>query len=52
MNILTQGSLTSEQYVEKANDLYAMLGYEYSLVLATKFVDRIVDDTTKIMIDA
>ena len=46
--MLTQGSLTREQYVERANDLFAMLGDEYSLVLATQFVDRIVDDTTKI----
>lgn len=52
MNTMTQGALTSEQYVEKASDLFAILGKEYSIILATKFVDGIVDDTTKIMIDA
>jgi len=52
MNTLTQGNLTSEQYVERANDLFAILGNVYSSVLSTKFVDGIVDRSTKISIDA
>jgi len=52
MNILIQGSLISAQYVRKANDLFNILGEEYSLVLATKFVDGIIDDNTKLMVDA
>ena len=52
MNMLMQGSLTSAQYVEKANDLFNVLGEEYSLVLATKFVDGIIDDNTKLTVDA
>jgi len=35
--------MTSDLYVEKANDLFATLGDEYSLMLATKFVDGITD---------
>jgi len=52
MNMLMQGSLTSAQYVEKANNLFNVLGEEYSLVLATKFVDGIIDDNTKLTVDA
>ncbi|RPB26537.1 hypothetical protein L211DRAFT_847168 [Terfezia boudieri ATCC MYA-4762] len=52
MNVLTQGTLTSEQYIEKASDLFAMLGNEYSVMLATKFVDGIGDMSTKVTIDA
>jgi len=52
MNGLVQGTMTSDQYVEKANDLFNTLGDEYSLMLASKFVDGITDDMTRIMTDA
>ncbi|KAF8446512.1 hypothetical protein BGX38DRAFT_1309683 [Terfezia claveryi] len=52
MNVLSQRNLTSEQYVEKASDIFATLGDEYSMMLATKFVDGIVDVSTKVTIDA
>jgi len=50
--MLIQGSLTSAQYVEKANDIFNVLGEEYFLVLATKFVDGIIDDNAKLTVDA
>ena len=52
MSVLTQGTLTSQQYVEKAIDLFALLGDEYSLVLATKFIDGIANDALRTIIDA
>ena len=51
MNTLSQGPLSSEKYVDKANDLFATLGEEYSMVLATKFVDGIGDNIVKYLID-
>ena len=49
---LTQGTLTSDEYVEKANDLYAVLERHYSLVLANKLMDGLQDKFTRQIIDA
>lgn len=49
---LAQGTLTSGKYVEKAKDIFVALGEEYSSVLATKFVDGLADDSTKLLIDS
>jgi len=38
MNLLTQDTVTSEQDVEKVNDLFAVLGDDYPLMLGTKYV--------------
>ncbi|RPB24947.1 hypothetical protein L211DRAFT_848314 [Terfezia boudieri ATCC MYA-4762] len=46
------GTLTSGKYVEKAKDIFVALGEEYSSVLATKFVDGLADDSTKLLIDS
>lgn len=44
MDALTQGDLTSEEYhIDKANDLFALLGENQSRALATKFMDGIRD---------
>ena len=43
MNSLTQGNITSEEYLEKAKELYAVLGDEHALSLVTQFVDGIND---------
>lgn len=52
LNNLSQGGLSGEKYVERASRIFAVLGEEYSSVIATKFVDGLLDDTTRIMIDA
>ena len=43
VNGLTQGDMTSEEYVTKAEELFAVLGNDYSEVLATKFLDGLSD---------
>ena len=51
MNNLTQGSLTSEEYLKKAKGLYTTLGEEHAFTLATKFVEGINDRAVQIQID-
>lgn len=51
MNSLTQGDMTTEEYVEKANELYDTLGEEYALALSTKFVDGINDRAVQVHVD-
>ncbi|KAF8415590.1 hypothetical protein EV426DRAFT_701275 [Tirmania nivea] len=52
LNNLSQGALTCEKYIERANRISATLGTEYSSVLATKFVDGLVDDFVKLLINS
>ena len=52
MHSLEQGALSSEEYIDKSNDLFAVLGEEYSMVLATKFMDGIRDPMTRVMVDS
>lgn len=51
MNNLVQGSLTGDEYVERVQDIYAKLGEEYALSLATRFVDGINDRMVQIQVD-
>ena len=46
MHSLKQGAMSSDEYIDKFNDLFAILGEEYSMILATKFMDGICDPTT------
>lgn len=41
----------SEEYIEKANELYDILGDEYALSLSTKFVDGINDRAVQVHVD-
>ena len=52
MHSLEQGVLSSDEYIDKSNDLFAILGEEYSMVLATKFMDGIRDPMTRVMVDS
>ena len=52
MDALTQGDLTSEEYIERANDLFAILGEDQSRALATKFMDRIKDSGVQVTVDS
>ena len=49
---LNQGAMSSDEYIDKSNDLFAILGEEYSMVLATKFMDGIRDPTTRVIVDS
>lgn len=51
MNNLTQGTLMGDEYVEKVQEIYAQLGDEYALSLATRFVDGINDRVVQIQVD-
>lgn len=51
MNNLTQGSLTSEEYLMKAKELYATLGEEHAFTLATRFVEGINDRAVQVQVD-
>ena len=51
MNILSQGNMTTEEYMEKANELYTVLGEDHAISLATRFVDGINDRTVQIQVD-
>ena len=44
--------MSSDEYIDKSNDLFSILGEEYSMVLATKFMDGIRDPTTRVMVDS
>ena len=48
MNNLSQGTRTSEGYAEYAQELYAKLGQEYAVSLATRFVDGINNQVVQI----
>ena len=50
-NNLTQGNLTGDEYVERVQDIYAKLGDDYALSLATRFVDGINDRMVQIQVD-
>lgn len=52
MNSLKQGVSPCDDYAEKAGDLYAILGDDFSEELAIKFVDGIDDENIKGNIDA
>jgi len=43
MNDLVRGTMLCKEYADKANDLYTILGEEYSRRLANRFVDGIHD---------
>ena len=51
MNNLVQGDLTGDEYVEKVQDIYARLGDEYALSLATRFIDGINDRMVQLQVD-
>lgn len=51
MNNLVQGNLTGDEYVEKVQEIYAKLGEEYALALATRFMDGINDQIVQIQVD-
>ena len=51
MDGLTQGHMTSDEYIEKANELYDTLGEEYALTLSTRFVDGINDRAVQVHVD-
>ena len=51
MNGLTQGSLTSDEYIKKAKGLYVTLGEENTFMLATKFVEGINDRAVQVQVD-
>ena len=51
LNGLAQGSLTSDEYIKKANSLYATLGEEHAFTLATKFVEGINDRAVQAQVD-
>ena len=44
--------MSSDEYIDKSNDLFAILGEEYSMVLATKFMYGIRDPTARGMVDS
>ena len=52
MHSLEQGALSSDEYIDKSNDLFVVLGEEYSMVLAIKFMDGIRDPMTRVMVDS
>ena len=52
MHSLEQGALLSNEYIDKSNDLFTVLGEEYSMMLATKFMDGIRDPMTRVMVDS
>ena len=51
MNNLVQSNMTSEEYLDKVKELYAVLGDEHALSLATRFVDGINDHTVQVQVD-
>ena len=51
MNGLTQGSLTSDEYIKKAKVLYVTLGEEHAFTLATKFVEGINNRAVQVQVD-
>ena len=50
-NGLTQGSLTSDEYIKKAKVLYVTLREEHAFTLATKFVEGINDRAVQVQVD-
>lgn len=52
MNNLTKGAMGSKEYADKAKDLYAVVGNDYSRVLANKFIDGIKEPTMRALVDA
>ena len=51
MGELRQGDLTSREYAEKAEGLFAALGDDYSLILASKFLQGLWDPMLKYVMD-
>ena len=51
MDGLHQGNMTSDEYIEKANELYDTLGEEYALTLSTRFVDGIDNRAVQVHVD-